>query len=70
MVLAAPVRAADGGLVEAGVLVVAGSVVAVGVGVPVAPRETMDSQVEVAIVVSGAVVRAATGEQEAVKERK
>jgi hypothetical protein len=32
------------------------------VGVLVAPRETMDSQVEVAIVVSAAVVQAATGE--------
>ena len=32
------------------------------VGVLVAPRETMDSQVEVATVVSAAVVQAATGE--------
>ena len=40
------------------------------VEVPVAPPETMDSRVEVAIVVSGAVVRAATGEQEALKVRK
>ena len=43
---------------------------AAGVGVPVAPRETMDSRVEVAIVASAAVVRAATGEYEAVKVRK